>query len=95
MTCALGARVRERVAKLHAVDRRLRDAVRFSAGVDAEQIENRRQDVDGVHVLVSRLAGRPSRAGQCTISGSQTPPSCVSRLKRLSGVLPAHAQPHG
>jgi len=37
----------------------------------------------------------PRRAGQWTTSGSATPPSCVSRLNRFSGVLPAHAQPQG
>ena len=34
-------------------------------------------------------------AGHDTISGSVTPPSWVSRFHRLSGVLPAHAHPHG
>ena len=39
--------------------------------------------------------GRPSPRGHETISGSVTPPSWVSRFQRFSGVLPAHAQPHG
>ena len=34
-------------------------------------------------------------AGQCTISGSATPPSCTSRFQRRNGVLPATVQPHG
>ncbi len=35
------------------------------------------------------------RAGQLTISGSHTPPSCVSRFQRLNGVFPATVHPHG
>ncbi len=67
-----------------------------AGGLDADELEQRRQQVDGVHVLVAGLAGRAERAaGQRTISGSVTPPSWVSRFHRLSGVLPAHAQPHG
>ena len=34
-------------------------------------------------------------AGQCTMSGSATPPSWVSRFHRRNGVLPATVQPHG
>ena len=39
--------------------------------------------------------GRPMPSGHHTISGSVTPPSCVSRFHRFSGVLPAHAHPQG
>ena len=35
------------------------------------------------------------RAGQCTMSGTWTPPSWVFCLYHLNGVLPAWAQPHG
>ena len=84
-------------AKLTPSIGRLLDAVDLGGRVDADHVEQRRHDVDGVHVLVaaSRCPAPAKRAGQRDQSGSVTPPSWVSRFHRFSGVLPAHAQPHG
>ena len=84
-----------RAAKLTPSIGRLLDAADRVGRLDADEVEQRRHHVDGVDVLVARPAVAPSRAGQRTMSGSVTPPSWVSRLNRLSGVLPAQAQPHG
>ncbi len=40
-------------------------------------------------------AASANRAGQLTMQGSATPPSCTSRFQRRNGVLPAIVQPHG
>ena len=63
---------------------------------DPGQLEHGRQDVDGMGELVADAAGRAAkRAGQLTMHGSATPPSCTSRFQRLNGVFPAMVQPHG
>ena len=75
---------------------RLGHVVHHLGRVDADQLEHGRDHVDGVGELVADGAGhRASRAGQRTMQGSATPPSCTSRFQRRNGVLPAMVQPHG
>ena len=89
--------VGERRGEAHALDRASASTPLISAGgVDADE----RRAASAARRWRGRTGGgsRPSLprpAGQCTMSGSATPPSCVSRFHRLSGVLPAHAQPQG
>ena len=58
-------------------------------------VEQGGQDVDGVHVLMAGGSLRADASGPVNDQRVGTPPSWVSRLKRLSGVLPAQAHPHG
>jgi hypothetical protein len=57
-----GGGVGERRGEAHALDRRLGHAADRARGLDADQLEQRRQHVDGVHVLVADLAG-PAETG--------------------------------
>ena len=86
----------EAVLEARAFERPLRVALDLFRQLDAEALVDGGHDVDAVRVLVADLAlGLDAGLGQCTTIGSQTPPSQVSRLKSLKGVLKAIAQPVG
>lgn len=87
--------VAERGHEARAVDRELVDAAVGRRRLDAGQLEDGRGDVDGVLELRAHGAGVAMPLGQCTTSGSRTPPPNVLPLYRLSGVLETCAQPRG
>ena len=86
-------RIVEGGREAHALDRRLRDAGDGAGRIDPDEIEQRRQDVDGVHVLVTCAplgpdAGRPvedERIGHAPFVGV----ALESLQRRVAGPGPA------
>ena len=78
-----------------SLDGHLRHAAAVARRIDADEIQHRRDDVDGVRNWERIDPASPRLAGQARMSGSRIPPEWVFCLYRLRGVLLTWPHPIG